>query len=220
MNILEEYLQRHNIHNIPTVHHCNSTFAIAKPSIITTSSTYLYITVNWVDRTKGPGNYQIDFKSPQKIENHALAYIKHSDFVSQSVLFKNLSSQTIEYDEYENFMFDWYYAVCNSETKWVFANSKDEARLMLWESFVYIFDFYFSEVPYDIKSYLWESLNLENSIERRIQYINSIMDYVGFNSRLIFSVWAKDMYAYMRNYNKWISNLFSEKKIIQLTFNS
>lgn len=52
MNILEEYIQRQNLQNLSVVHHCYNTFAIAKPSVITTSNTYLYISISWNNRTK------------------------------------------------------------------------------------------------------------------------------------------------------------------------
>lgn len=215
MKILDEYLKRNNINQFPTVHHCTSAFAIAKPNIITASNSYLYVFINWNDKNKGPGNYIVEFKSPQKIDNSILSHIKHNDYIAQNILFKTVSSQIVEYDDYESFVFSWYNAVKSSDVKWIFAKNRDESKLMLWESFIYIFDQFFSDLPFDFKTCLWESLNLENSFEKRIQSISKIMDFVGFHSRVIFSIWMKDMYIFLRSYSEWVSNLFNFKELLQ-----
>jgi len=214
MKILEEYLSRNKTPKLPIVHHCTNAFAIAKPNLFNSSNSYLYVFINLNDRNKGPANYAVEFRSPQKVDNSILSHIKHNDYVSQNLLFKTISNQIVEYDEYENFIYSWYHVVKNSDVKWIFAQNKDEAKLMLWESFIYIFDQFFSDLPYDFKTCLWESLNLENSFEKRLQSIGKIMDFVNFHSRVIFSIWMKDMYIFLRSYNKWISDLFNFQELL------
>jgi len=220
MNILEEYIQRKNLQNLSVVHHCYNTFAIAKPSVITTSNTYLYISISWNNRTKSPGNYFIEFKYPQKIQYPILNSIRNDEFVSHNTLFKTLSSQKIEYDDYEDFIYSWYYAVKKSNSNWIFANSKEDARFMLWESFVYMFDLYFLEVPHNIKSLLWESLNLKNSLEKRIQSINEIVNHISLDSRSMCSIWFNAMLVYLKSYSAWIGKLFADKSPCRLEFNN
>ncbi len=216
MNIVEEYIQRKNLHHLDVVHHSNNVFSITKPAIITSNYSYLYIHIHWNNKSKGPGKYLIEFKSPIKLQKLSPAFLRHNDFISQGCLFNTISSNEVEYEDYENFIFGWANAIKKSNTKWIFPNNKDEARLMLWESFVFILDSYFADISYDAKNWLWESLNLENNTEKRMNNINLVMDYINNDSRLVCSIWIKDMLMNLRNYKKWIGDLFRDNISNQL----
>lgn len=213
MKIVEDYIRRNNLGEIPVVQHCDSLFFIAKPRLVDEDMGYLYMTSNWIDRSKGPGSYMVRFFSPQKVGKNWANKLRHQTYVDKSSMFKEVSTHTVEYDNYETFMFNWMDMVRSSSDKWVVSKSKDEALLMVWESFVYIFDVVFSEFPAMAKSDLWESLNDGNDSMKRQDHIRKTLSHVCAVSEYMHHIWLSDICSHMDSYCDWMGECFSKGQV-------
>lgn len=229
MNIIEEFIERKKLKNIPAIHHCIDGLIMARqsnPSLdhskqydygslasCLSSNYYVYMIVRWNEKPRGPGSYCIQFSSPIKLGDNYKACIRHSDSLNRSFVFKSLFSKTVEYDEFESTMLNWIESFANSDNKWILASTKDEAYFMLWESFVYMFDRYFAELPSHIKSTLWESTNEKNDNFSRKAAIMSLINYIDGDCKSVADLWTRDFVLMNHGFCDWISSIPYGKKI-------
>lgn len=212
MNILEEYLARHNRMDLPVAHHCTRSFFIARQSIVTCGSGFLMLDVMWVTRTRGPGYYSVSTISPHKPSLNWRSFLRHMDSFSRSTLTRTMSTSAVEYDEYEDFMEDWFRNLKHQECSWKGASDRDSCLFMLWEVFVYIFDNLFAESPFLVRSDLWDSLNEERSHEERKESIGKVVSYVDRMSGSASDFWLTDLIMFSKRYAPWMGRLFDNTK--------
>lgn len=212
MKIVEDYIRRNNLQEVPIVQHCDSLFFIARPRLVEDNMGYLYMTSNWIERSKGPGSYMVKFFSPQKVGKNWMNKLRHQIYADKSFMFKEISTHTVEYEDYETFMFNWMDMVYSSSDKWIVAKNRDDALFMVWESFVYIFDVVLSEFPAMAKVDLWESLNAGNGVIKRQEHIRNTLGHICSISDQMHNVWLSDVCHHMDSYCDWMSECFSRVK--------
>lgn len=228
MNILEEFIERKNLKCVPAIHHCIDGLVVARKlklnaslAHVVESSThecdfltsylsphcYVYMIIQWNEKTKSPGSYSVQFVSPIKLGENYKACIRHSDSLNRSFVFKSLIVKTVEYDEFESTMFTWMRSFMNNEEKWLLASTKDDSYFMLWESFVYMFDRYFADLPSHVKSALWDSMNEKNDSLSRNVAITSVLRHINDDCRSIVDLWTRDFVLMSHKFCSWTSSI-------------
>lgn len=234
MNIIEEYIERKNLKHIPSAHHCMDGLVLVRqkkqPKIFDTTFSsqesetlssylslyyYVYMIIRWNEKPKGPGSYNIQFVSPIKLGENFRACIRHSCSVDRSVVFKNIVSKTIEYDDYETTMLGWIDSFVN-DGNWILASDKNDAYFMLWESFVYMFDRYFADLSSQIKSFLWESMKNTNDCFSRRAAIATVLGYIEKDCKSVADLWSRDFMIMSYNFCDWSSSF--SKRYLDITF--
>lgn len=212
MRILEEYIKRNKIENAPIVQHTHNSFFILRPKIISDISDYTIINIKWHEKSKGPGNYTVQLSELKKYITDWSLLVNSTSYLERNFIFNYKTIQTIEYDDYENYIFDVFEKL-NIEKKNLFSPSNyKEAFFTLWEAFVCVFDSYFKEQDLYIKNLLWESLNTENSEDVRISNIDSILQDLNANFYSLYFVWNIDMLTMLTKYAVWMHNLHENIK--------
>lgn len=229
MNILEEFIERKKLKNVPAVHHCiDGTIIIRQSNPLSVGATqkpaiehdsllscispycYVYLIIRWNEKPRGPGSYSVQFASPVKLGDNYKACIRHSDSLNRNFVFKNLFMKSIEYDDFETTMLGWIESIM-VESRWFVATTKDDAYFMLWESFVFMFDRYFADLPAHVKSSLWDSMNVKNDKFSRKNAITAVIGYVDEDCKSVSDLWARDFVLMSHGFCKWISSLSWEK---------
>lgn len=212
MNILEEYLARHDRMDLPVVHHCTRAFYIARQNIVTGGSGFLMLDVMWVNRTRGPGYYSVSTISPHKPTMNWRSLVKHMDSFSRSTLTRTISTSSVEYDNYEDHVEGWFRQLCRPDGAWRGALDRESCLFMLWEIFVYIFDSLFAESPFMVRSDLWDSLNEDRSAFERRESIGRVVAHVDRISPPASDFWITDMITFSKRYAPWMGRLFENLK--------
>lgn len=228
MNILEEFIERKNLKCVPAIHHCIDGLVVARKLKLNAPLThvvepsthecdfltsylslhcYVYMIIRWNEKIKSPGSYSVQFVSPIKLGENYKACIRHSDSLNRSFVFKSLIVKTVEYDEFESTMFTWMKSFVNNEDKWLLASTKDDAYFMLWESFVYMFDRYFADLPSHVKSALWDSMNGKNDSFSRKVAITSVLKHVNDDCRSVVDIWTRDFVLMSHKFCNWTSSI-------------
>jgi len=222
MNIVEEYIVRNKLQQIPMIHHCLSGFVVARlvdvadkfekniddsMDSMLAKNNYVFISIKWNKSLNTPGSYFVQFISPCKLKADFRNYVQHSDYIDKKLLFTIISNKHVEYDDYESSMFLWLKSFAQSNKIWVVAKNKDEANFMLWESYVYMFDSYFLGFPKEIKSILCESLNSNNKKSTRITHMQKFIDFVEKDCRIISDIWNGDLNSILQEYSIWIESV-------------
>ena len=218
MNIVEEYLLRNNLNYQPIVQHTTSSFFISRPKIVNDASNYKIISIKWIDKNKGPGNYHIQVSTFNKFLLDWKSLLKSGSYLDGQLsnmfsVFNTSVCQTVEYDEYEKFVYHIFHKILDQSAFLVTPKEYREALLMLWEAYVCIFDSYFKEQTSDIKEFLWNTLNTENSHETRIRNMDHILQNLYSNFYSLYYVWNIDMLGMANKYATWMHDLYNNLQI-------
>jgi hypothetical protein len=219
VKIIEEFLNRNNLNDIPIVQHCDNAFFILKSVFMTESNNYILIDIKWNDKQKGPGNYIIQFKSFKKFNTDWYEFLKNKNYIDRNLIYKTLSSHIVEYDDYENFIFNYFDSLSLNYSSYITPSNQQDAYFMMWESFVYLFDSYFIYENSEVKEILWESLDVNNIADNRIKNIDKILKILYNKFYSLYCVWNADMLDMANNYANWIDKLFHNlnlKKMIHI----
>jgi len=219
VKIIEEFLNRNNLNDIPIVQHCDSSFFILKPVSITESNNYILIDIKWNDKQKGPGNYTIQFKSFKKFNTNWYEFLKNKNYIDRNLIYKTSSSNIVEYDDYENFIFNYFDSLSLNCSDYITPSNQQDAYFMMWESFVYLFDSYFTHENTEVKEILWESLDVNNLAENRIKNIDKILKILYNKFYSLYCVWNVDMLDMANNYANWINKLFYNLNLKKMIHN-
>jgi len=217
MKIIEEFIKRKKLSHIPIVHHTNYGFFILKPNLITSDINYLCLKINWNDKSKGPGNYTIQSFTFRKFNADYNSVSKLNTYIDRSFIYNTLSSNTIDYEDYESYVFSWFDKLKSSSFNYKTPNNSQETYFMLWECFVFIFESYFSTENKIIKDLVWESINDQSSESIRFKHIENILHHLYTNFYSLYYVWNIDITHMINSYSPWMNNLFQNiflKKMI------
>lgn len=208
MNILEEYLHRLGLVDMPAVHHCDRSFFVARQRIVSGASSFMMLDVMWTARSKGPGYYAVSVITPHKPSVNWRSFLRHTDSFSRSTLTRTLTTQSIEYDDYEEHIEKWFKTISLPDSGWVGAQDGESCLLMLWEIYVYVFDNLFAEAPALVRADLWDSLSAEATPAARRSSIDSVVSYVNRMSKSAGDFWSADLMLFSRRYANWMGRLF------------
>lgn len=219
MKIIEEFLNRNNLNNIPIVQHCDNAFFILKSVFMTELNNYILIDIKWNEKHKGLGNYIIEFKSFRKFNTDWYEFLKNKNYIDKNLICKTLSSHIVEYDDYENFIFNYFDSLSSNYSNYITPLNQQDAYFMMWESFVYLFDSYFIHENSEVKELLWESLNANNVADNRIKNIDKILNILYNKFYHLYCVWNVDMLNMANNYSDWINKLFHNLNLKKIVHN-
>jgi len=219
VKIIEEFLNRNNLNDIPIVQHCDNAFFILKSVFMTESNNYILIDIKWNDKQKGPGNYIIQFKSFRKFNTDWYEFLKNKNYIDRNLICKTSSSHIVEYDDYENFIFNYFDSLSSNYSNYITPLNQQDAYFMMWESFVYLFDSYFIHENSEVKELLWESLDANNVADNRIKNIDKILNILYNKFYPLYCVWNVDMLDMANNYSDWINKLFYNLNLKKMVHN-
>lgn len=197
MNILEEYSFRNKI-SYPVAHHTNRGVLLLKTDKNFWDKNWCVLTVNWVNEPGSTGDYEISIRSPNHYPGSQTLF---SLFGTHSYFKKN-------WEEYENFFFNLNFD--QNHLTPVF--NKKEAILGAWEIFLYINENWFLNQSSNVKSILFRTIDIDQSINSRfIAY----KEFISLDSFLILNSWKFGFLDFIKNhYLDWFKNFknFSKAK--------
>ena len=138
------------------------------------------------------------------------------DGCEKSNFTKNISNKQVFFDEYETEIVTHTDNFIGLEP----IDSLAEAKMASWEMFLYCNDYRLCNIPIRLKDYLWESIDLDLHIEKRMQSQEKVISGLQRGSSLsarweIVSqycnpLWYADWYAKIINNTRQKSNYRSE----------
>lgn len=203
MKLYEEYFGRHNIKE-PVIEHCStgSLFLRSKPirnlsgrCLIPSTSPWIFLNITWVENTRGPGSYVVSTLTP----------IRDGHF-EKGQIFDRITSVTLTWDKYEDYLLDWVDKFGNNEPV-----LQEKAFFAAWEMFVYIFDSWFKNQPQTLKTLLFETLDEDNSFDKRKTYYKEICSYMSVHTPAILKIWKEEILYRLSSYAGWLAKLIEEK---------
>jgi hypothetical protein len=198
MRLQEEYFRRHNIENIPIIHHCSqgSVLLYGKTSF---TARWELVTIRWVEHPHHPGLYTINFFTP----NH--------DAYRNGILFSKLHpSVDLEWDEYE----DYFLELAKNLTEMRAVRGHKYIVMTGWEIFVYCYDSWFREQPYDVKELLFASLDVEKPIIERYSTYQKILNNFSTRHPGILKCWKYEVLSQLQNYSDWFARLVEQNGLL------
>lgn len=194
MKLYEEYFRRHNIKE-PIVEHCSAgSLFLRTKNIGSLGSSWILLNITWVENTRGPGNYFISTLTPIRDGHEKLR------------MFNCINSTTLPWDKYEDYLFDWVNKFGNNEPI-----SQNKSFFAAWEMFVYIFDSWFKNQPQTLKTLLFETLDEDNSFDKRKTYHKEICSYMSVHTPAILKIWKEEILYRTSSYAEWLVKLIEEK---------
>lgn len=206
MKLYEEYFGRHNI-KLPIIEHCAAGAILLRTStrrIILNDSTiqtgpWVLLNIVWIENPRGPGSYSVADFSPVR-----------DGYFEKGQIFDRISMSYLMWDKYEDYLLNWidkldYWA---SEYRPI---PPDKAFFAAWEMFVYIFDSWFKNQPQTLKNLLFETLDEDNSFDKRKIYYKEICSYMAIHTPAILKIWKEDILNRLSVYSGWLVKLLEEK---------
>lgn len=210
MRLYEEYFKRHQIRDVPLVHHnanscvffkCRDNHIwsdiLGQPSFYTASNatpSFGIFEVKWVYSDHHPGHYEaaIHYQIPD-------GHVKDQVFGIHHIT-------TIRWSEYESFV----YHFCKKLTSVNLIRDKDLAFITGWEMFVSSYDSFLQKQSGDIKYLLFQTLDDENSNETRIAYISEILRKFSCFSPMVLRNWKNEVLNKVQNHSNWLVNIIDK----------
>lgn len=192
MRLFEEYFTRHNIADVPVVHHCTAGALILR----TTDSSiwknrWLLVTIRWEPHDHHPGQYRIDMNSPI-----------HDGYASDSI-FTKWPSLHKKWHEYEDFFLEWSEDLKAVEP----VQGAKEVVLAAWEMFVFAYDSWFFRQPNDIKRMLFESLDKDRPVEYRHQHYQDVAIFLATHHPAVLRAWKYEVLGRVVDYADWLAKI-------------
>ena len=216
MRIYEEYLKRHNITDVSIAHHCQSATLLLgvdslecwqnllKQNIMHKMPKYAFFQIRWEHNDHHPGQYLI-----------SLLYPVHDGYLNDTI-FATYSITQLRWHEYEDFIFK--YALDYLKNTRTFHNTK-EINLIGWEMFVLSYDSWFNKQNGEIKHLLFESLDKDNSLDKRWEYCQELLWKLQLVSPVVARCWKHDILSRINDHADWLARLVEQKctkNILQL----
>jgi hypothetical protein len=88
---------------------------------------------------------------------------------------------------------------------------QENAFFAAWEMFVYIFDSWFKNQPQTLKTLLFETLDEDNSFDKRKVYYKEICSYMSVHTPAILKIWKEEILYRLSSYAGWFAKLIEEK---------
>lgn len=206
MRIYEEYLNRHNIKNVPIVHHSRSSSLICRLDSNHPrwkGHKWLLTSILWDHNNHHPGNYRFEMHFP--VHDGCSKNCFFTQY-NPSVIRSEKPSIIKKWDEYEDYILDEF---CMMEG--LKPVKEKDAFLTAWEIFVYIYDSWFYQQSHDIKSILYESLDKEKSSKHRYKYYQEIVAFLTNNHSIVLRSWRFDLLIRVQNYADWLATVMEQK---------
>jgi hypothetical protein len=198
MRPFEEYFNRHDIKDVPVVHHCNGASSLILKTTDSSlwTSRWLLVTLKWEPHDHRPGRYAITARQPV-----------HDGYLTEQ-FFLDFPQTYKKWDEYEDFLLEW----CNS-LKGVVPVVGDHYEVVLtaWEMFVYVYDSWFLKQPNDIKNSLFHGLDKEKPIKYRYQHYQDVIVFLSTHQPAILRAWKYDFLVLVSNYADWLAIILNNK---------
>jgi hypothetical protein len=151
MRLFEEYFQRNQITQVPVVHHCAYGSLLLRtndPSVW--SSKWVLVNLKWQHSDSHPGKYHFDISLPV-----------HDGFLKGN-LFQKYPTVEKNWQDYEDFIINWSSNIYGVEP----VIGTKEIFLCAWEMFVFMCDGWFMKQTYEIKEFLFQTLNVTKLIKK------------------------------------------------------
>jgi hypothetical protein len=198
MNIFEEYLQRNDI-KIPIVRHTNFGILILRADKDIWNHNWFVFSIEWQSNSYHPGNYNIQMRSTGF----------HSKNQNLSCLLKCHSSFEKTWSDYEQFIHSWIKKANGLEP----IIEEKEAILSAWEIFIFINEHWFFRQSIDLKRKLFQSIDLEISVDHRYENHIIFCETEEFKRSDISSTWNNNFLREIKyNYLTWLGLLMKDYK--------
>jgi len=206
MRLFEEYLHRHNLHDVHVVHHCSAASlvlntresdlwsALLNKDFSGLMPPYAVLNVRWEHNDHHPGHYEIN-----------ISYPIHDGYKAN--LFCTSSIASIKWHEYESYIL----ALCDRLNGFEVVRDHRLISLAAWEMFVYSYDNWFLNQGGDIKYLLFESLDKENSFEKRLGCCHELIKKLSMTHNSVVRAWKFDVCGKINNHADWLANLIEQK---------
>lgn len=210
MRLYEEYLKRHNIDDVPLVHHVNNSCIVFKTTdykiwhellsmdslsssnFILPSAGIVYI--KWIHNDHHPGHYEVSL-------HHQI----HDGYINDQI-FSNKVISNLKWHEYESFIHNF----MRIFKKTHLIKDKDEAFILCWEMFVASYDSWFSKQGGDIKYMLFQTLDEELQISTRLDLIAEILKKLAYNASGVFRNWKYEVLNKVQHFAEWFVELIDK----------
>lgn len=192
MKLFEEYFKRHNITNVPLVHHCQEGVVILESE---KTKNKLLIFIEWAESDGHPGEYTIKFVKPIHNSFSAGSYFE---------LETKIKKRWHEYEAY-------FIKLPEKTDSFTAVLEKYEVLLSVWEIFIFVYDGWFSTLPKTIKETLFESINKDNSLDIRIKKYREVYLFMERNFPLITENWSQVFLSkIVEPYSYWLAKLINK----------
>jgi len=205
MRLFEEYFQRHGIKGIPVVRHDNLGALILRTQDSTYwHSSWLLVTIKWVDGGIHPGKYVVEFYSPI-----------HNGFTKQR-LFQKYNVKELEWDEYEDYFLNWSRSLEGAagarKTPGV-VRGGNEVVLTAWEMFVYCYDGWFARQESELRHYVDRCLDVDLPLAHRYAGYQNCLIYLTARHPNVLKVWKYEVLALVQHYSEWLAALVEKHEV-------
>lgn len=192
MNLLEEYLDRHKIKNVPIIRHMQdgSLFLRSKFNDKLDGSQYAILSFYWHANANHPGHYYVETNLPV------------FDGFKKSTLFLSYSTVTLKWHEYENYWINY----INFQDNFDLLNNS-ESFFACWQMFLFIFHNFYESLRASHKKIFMESINYEYSRARQLRYIENCEKILENFYPKIFHYWKNKFCRHLDNHADWILNI-------------
>lgn len=213
MRLYEEYLSRHQINDVPMVHHALNSCIFFKlkdinlwaelvnqSSIQTYRPLYGIFQVRWIQSDHHPGHYE------------ASIYNQIHDGYAQDKILNTCQIANLKWHEYENFM----QIYTKKFKKFELIKGQNETFLAGWEMFVGAFDGWFAKQGGDIKYMLFQSLDEDVPVNFRMEYASEILRKISHFHTSVMRSWKNEVFQKIQNYSEWLVKLIEkdEKELL------
>ena len=199
MRLFEEYFQRNQITQVPVVHHCAYGSLLLRtndPSVW--SSKWVLVNLKWQHNDSHPGKYHFDISLPV-----------HDGFLKGS-LFQRYPTVEKNWQDYEDFIISWSSNIYGVEP----VLGTKEIFLCAWEMFVFMCDGWCMKQTYEIKEFLFQTLNNENSIDKRFECYENIINIISIKQPSLIRTWRYEVLTRVQNYANWLAVMIQDKKVV------
>jgi hypothetical protein len=197
MRLFEEYFQRHQITQVPVVYHCVSGSLLLRTNDRNIwKNRWVLINLKWQHGDGHPGKYHFDVSLPI-----------HDGFLKGSI-FERCPTIQKNWQEYEDFIDSWASSLRGVEP----VCGIKEIFLCAWEMFVFMCDSWFMKQTYEIKEFLFQTLNIENSIDVRFEYYENMMNIISIKQPSLIRVWRYEVLSRVQCYANWLAVLVQDKR--------
>lgn len=203
MRLIEEYLARHNITNVPLAHHCsNGTLLLEASDEKLWNSRWILLSIEWVEDDFRPGKYKIEISTPVHD-----SYVE--DFCEKSLFLKQqkIVPSHIKWQDYEDFIFEWVKSFKG------FRPIREQRDIVLtaWEMFVFMYDGWFIKQSSELKQKLFETLDKEIPYETRYSNYQDVAVFLSFHHPSVMRCWKYDVLAVvLQNHADWLAHLIED----------
>ena len=195
MRICEEYLQRHQIKDVPLILSPNRGALLLRKSFPSCKQTWCLLSFYWQEQTS-PGNYIFTTEFPL-----------HNSSKNGKLFTTDNPPKKIKWADYENYILELSYRFYISGFAPVNGSYK-ELTINAWEMFVFQYDEFFSQQQSQVKRLLFETLDFEKSIDDRYKSYELMCKYLEKYSPNVLKIWKFEILMRLQKYSNWLAEIF------------